>query len=881
MRDIPTPGRLRKLVRLLLADEDREFLLADLDEEYRARRAAKRPAAAWYLAQGLHAAWTRRTLTHSKGSLTMALWQDITFAVRSLSKQRGFTLVALLTLALGIGANTAVFSVIRHVLMAPLPYRDADRVVVVWSKWKGFDKTWVSDAEALDYQKRVAAFSHAAAWSVQQVNLTSGDEPVRIGAAAVTPSIFDVLGVEPVIGRRFTAAEAEAASPTVVMLSYGLWQRRFAASPAVLNQPVTINGRTMDVVGVMPKDFQLPTDYVVDAEEPTQLWLPLRLNPANRGSHGYYAAARLRPGATVAGANAELEALAGTLVTEGLYPPAMEFRAFAVTTTDEAFASVRPALLLVLGAVAFLLLIASVNVANLLLVRADARTREMAVRTALGARRWRLVRQLLTEGAVLAAAAAVMGVGLAAITLKLLVAHVGTSLPRGGAVALDGRALAFSAALTLVTLVLFSLVPAIRAARVDLIDSLRDGSQNASAGVRKHRLRGALVVVEMALAVTMLVGAGLMLRSLWTLQRVDLGFNPARVLTMRLALPAATYDTPEKTVGFYEQLIQRVRALPGVERAGYLRLLPLASQIGDWGLLVEGYVPPPGVGTPGDWQVATAGGPEARGEKLIAGRWLNDQDTIGHPDVALINEAMAKKYWAGRDPIGHRFRMGDPTRPWIEVVGVVGNVRHNGIEAEIKPKFYRPLGQFHQSTGNPARNTTLVIKTAGDPMALVPAVRAEIRQLDRQLPIAAIRSMEDVVNQSIATPRLTGWLLGVFASLALALAAVGIYGVLSYVVSQRRQEIGIRLAIGASRRQVLAMVLGSGLTLAAAGVIVGLALAGVATQLMTALLHDVKPLDPLTFAVVPVLLFLVAIGACLVPAVRATRVSPVSALRAE
>lgn len=811
----------------------------------------------------------------------MGFWQDVRHATRSLLEQRGFTLVALLTLALGIGANTAVFSVIRHVLMAPLPYLDPDRVVVVWSKWKGFDKTWVSDAEAIDYQTRVVAFSDAAAWSVLQVNLTGGDEPIRIGAASVTPTLFSVLGVTPIIGRTFTHAEADAVSPTAVMLSYGLWQRRFGGSATVLGQPVTVNGRAMDVIGVMPRDFQLPTDYVVDADEPTQLWIPLKLDPTNRGNHGYHAAARLKPGATVDGANAELGALAASLRQEGLYPSAMEFRAFVVTTTDEAFGALRPALLLVVGAVAFLLLIATVNVANLLLVRADSRSREMAVRSALGARRWRLVRQLLTEGAVLALAAAVVGVGLAGITLRLLVAHAGTSLPRASGITVDARVLAFSAALTLITLVLFSLVPAVRATRVDLVDSLKEGSQNTSAGIRKQRLRGTLVVAEMALAVVMLIGAGLMLRSLWMLQRVDLGFDPDHVLTMRLALPATTYDTPEKTVGFYEQLIQRVRALPGVDRAGYLRSLPLASQIGDWGLAVEGYQPPPGVGTPADWQVATAGGPEALGEKLLAGRWLEDGDTMGRQDVALVNEAMARKYWAGREPLGRRFRMGDPTRPWIIVVGVVGNVRHNGVEAEIKPKFYRPLGQFHQSTGNPSRNTTLVIKTTGEPMALVPSVRAEIRRLDGHLPIAAIRSMQDVVDHSIATPRLTGWLLGVFASLALALAAVGIYGVLSYVVAQRRQEIGIRIAIGASKRQVLTMVLGSGLSLAATGVAVGLALAAMVARLMTTLLHEVTALDPVTFTTVPLLLFLVSISACWIPALRATRVSPVSALRVE
>ena len=811
----------------------------------------------------------------------MGLLQDLRYALRSLSTQRGFSVVALLTLALGIGANTAVFSVIRHVLMAPLPYREADRVVMVWSNWRGFPKTWVSDAEAIDYQTRVTAFERAGAWGVSQVNLTGGEDPMRIGSAQVTPSLFDVLGVTPVMGRAFTDAEALADQPTVAILSYGLWQRRFAGSPSALGQLITVNGRGVEVIGVMPRDFQLPTDYVIDAEEPTQLWFPLKLDATNRGSHGLLAAARLAAGATVASANAELATLARQLVTDRKVPKEKQFTSFAVTATDEAFGAVRPALWLVVGAVAFLLLIACTNVANLLLVRADGRTREMALRTALGAQRWRVVRQLLTEGAVLAAAAAVLGVALAAVTLRTLVSAAGTSIPRMASVTLDGRVLAFTGILTLVTLVLFSLVPALRTARVDLVDSLRDGSPNASAGAGKQRLRGALVIVEMTLAVIMLTGAGLMLRSLWSLQQIDLGFNPDRVLTMRLSLPAVSYDTPEKTVAFFTTLQQRVRQLHGVERAGYLRLLPIATDIGDYGTTVEGYTPPPGTGTPADWQIASADGPEALGERLLEGRWLQDADTSGGQDVALINHAMANKYWAGRQALGGRFKIGgnSPTRPWITVVGIVGDVRHNGIEGEVKAKFYRPIGQWHQSTGNPSRNTTLVIKTADDPLALVPRVRAEIHALDPNLPVAAIQSMQHVVDHAVATPRLAGWMLGVFASLALALAAVGIYGVLSYVVSLRKQEIGIRMAIGADRGDVLQMILRNGLSLAIAGLVIGLVAAAVIARLLRALLHGIAPLDPITFAAVAVVLLIVAGGACLLPALRATRVSPVSALR--
>jgi putative ABC transport system permease protein len=806
------------------------------------------------------------------------LLRDLKVGIRGLVRRPGFTLAAILTLALGIGANTAVFSVIQHVLLAPLPYREPDRAVVIWSKWQGFDKTWVSDAETIDYRTRVRSFTDVGAWSVLQVNLTGDGDPVRIGAAAVTPNLFGVLGTTPIAGRVFTEDEANASPSTVAILSYGLWQRRFGGEP-VVGRSIQVNGVARQIIAVMPKNFQLPTDYVVDAEEPTQIWLPYLLTPQNRSSHGLHAAARLRDGVTIGQANAELKSLTDTLTKEGLYPKAMQFSAFAVTTTDEAFAAVRPALGLVFGAVGFLLLIACANVANLLLVRADGRIREMALRCALGADRWRLVRQLLTEGAVLAGAAAVLGIGFAWFALRALVAMEATALPRVTDVTLDMRVIGFASLLAVATLLVFALVPAIRAARVSLVDAFKDGSPQTSAGVQRQRLRGALVVAELALAVMLLAGAGLMLRSLWNLSRIDLGFNPDRVLTMRLALPAAQYDTPEKVVGFYQQLLGRVRNVSGVERAGLLRLLPLAAPIGDWGLTVEGYTPPPGVGTPGDWQVATAGGPEALGERLVAGRWLTDQDTDGAQDVALINESMAQKYWSGQDPVGRRFRMGGDNRPWITVVGIVGNVRHNGVTAEIKPKFYRAHGQFHRSTGNPARNMTLVVKTAGDPLMLVGPVRNEVLALDGSLPIAAIRPMQDVVDTSIATPRLTGWLLGTFAVLALALAAVGVYGVLSYVVSHRRQEIGVRMAMGAGPGRVLGLILRGGVALAGAGVLVGLVLAALATSLVGALLHGVEPLDPLTFVAAPAVLLVVAIGASLIPAWRATRVDPARAMK--
>lgn len=810
------------------------------------------------------------------------LWRDLKYAARVLRRQPGFTVAAVLTLALGIGANTAVFSVIQHVLLAPLPYSEPDRVGLIWSKWRGFDKTWVSDAEVVDYQTRTTTLQEVAAWSVGQINLNGDGEPARVGRAAVTPNVFSVLGVSPMMGRTFTPEEVTAAGDLAVILSYGLWQGRYGGDPAILGRTILLNGRATPVVGVMPDRFKLPTDFVQDAEEPTVLWTPYQLQKQNRGNHGLHAAGRLKPGATMEQANADLLALTTRLGEEGQYPKDFGFSAFIVSTTDEALASVRQALWLVFGAVSCLLLIACANVANLLLVRAESRARELAVRSALGANRFRLVRQLLGEGLWLALGAAVLGVSLAYGVVALVAASGMKGVPRVQDITIDAPVLLFSIGLTILTLVIFNLAPSLRAARVDLTDSLKDGSQSATTGGHRLRLRHALVVAETAMAVILLVGALLLTRSLWQLQKIDLGFDPADTLTMRLALPAASYDTPEKVVGFYDRLLAEARSLSGVKSAGLVRLLPLAAPIGDWGLIVDGYTPPPGLGTPADWQVASDGALEAMGEKLIEGRDLQPSDTLGAQDVALVNEAMAKKYWEGRSAVGGRFKMGGPKGPWITVVGVVGNVTHNGVTAQIKPKFYRSVKQWSQSFpagGTPSRNTTLVLRSTGDPMALAKPIRDRIRQIDSQLPIAAVRTLENVVATSISTPRLTGRVLVIFAALALLLAAIGIYGVLSYVVNLRRQEIGIRLAIGAAPAQVRGQVLVSGLRLTLVGIAGGLVLAAVLTPFLKPLLHEVTPTDPMTFGSVAVVLLGVAAIASLVPAWRASRVDPLTALR--
>ena len=809
-------------------------------------------------------------------------WQDLRFGARTLRRSPGFAAVAILTLALGIGANAAIFSVVNAVLLRPLPWREPDRAVMIWSKWTAFNKTWVASGEVVDYRRRSRTLAEIAAWGDGQVNLTGDGEPERVASANVTANLFSVLGVQPMIGRHFSAAEDVPNGPDVAVLGFGLWQRRYVSDPSIVGRTILINGRPFEVLGVMPPDFVLPTDF--QNPEPTQLWTPLQMDPAStdHGSHGFYAAGRLQPGATVEQAAAELGGIARALTREGFYPVQMQFDTVVLSLTDEVVGNVRRAVWLLFGAVGFLLLIACANVANLLLARAEARQREIAVRSALGAAGWRVLQQLLTESLVLSAMSAVVGLALAYAGVRFLAWWNPANIPRVAGVSLDARVLIFTAAVALLTSIIFSLVPALRAMRTDLTDSLKEGGQNASTGGARQRFRNVLVVVEMALAVILLVGAGLMLRSLWALQRVPLGFDPTGVVTMRVALPAASYEKPEQVVLFFQQLMERVQQLPGVRAAGAARSLPLGSTIGDFGLMVDGYQPPPGTNAKGDWQIVTNGYLEAMGERVVRGRGFLPSDTTDGMLVALINEELARLYWNGRDPIGGRMKIGgNPDRPYVTVVGVVANVRHNGIADVVKEKFYIPHTQWHRAVGFPIRAMTLVIRTDGDPSMLVGPTRQAVRSLDPSIPVANVRTMEHVVGASLSTPRFTGILLGSFAVLALVLSAIGIYGVLSYLVNRRTREIGIRVAIGAGRGEVLRLVLRDGMVLALVGVAVGVGVAIFASRVMAGLLHEVSPLDPLTFSVVGVVLAAVAFAASLVPAWRATRVDPVIALKAE
>jgi putative ABC transport system permease protein len=812
--------------------------------------------------------------------------QDVIGAVRGLIKSPGFAAASLITLALGIGATSAIFSVVKAVLITPLPYSEPERRVQVFARWVSFDKTWLSNQEVVDFRNFAKTMTGIGSWSTGQQNLTGDGEPLRVGVGFVTANTFDVLGTRPMLGRVISADEDAPNGPQVAVLGYPLWQSRYNGDPSVIGKTLMINDVPVEVIGVMPEGFRLPTDFTSDAAEPTQLWRPIQWDPANlqRGNHGFFAAAVLAPGQTAATATAELQAITTRLTEQGAYPPAMKFTAFAVPLDEEIRGGVRPAMWLLMGAVGFLLLISCANVANLLLVRGDARVREMALRTAIGAAPDRLVRQLLTESIVLAVFGAALGLGLAAISLRVLISLDPTSLPPLAPVALDATVVLFTLVLGVVTTIVFGLAPALRTLRMNLVESLREGTQQATVSGSRQRMRSLLVVAEVALAVVLVVGAGLMIRSLSALGRIDLGFNPQQMLTMRFSIPQARYDTPEKSVEFYRTLVERVRAVPGVQAAGTVRALPLATSIGDYGLDIEGYQESPGRNAKGDWQIVTDGAFEAMGARLIRGRWFDARDVTASQPVTVVNETMARTYWKDmNDVIGGQMRVGGGmSNPMATVVGIVADERHNGVTGVVKEKFFVPHSQWHVLTGGSViRGSFLVVRTAGDPLAVASAVRAEVRSLDPNVPVANIRPMTEVVGTALATSRLTGFLMGAFAVIALTLAAVGIYGVLSYLVARRTQEIGIRLAIGADRMQVMGMILKQGMTLAAGGIVVGVVAAFLMSRLMQSLLYQVRPADPATFVMVPLVLAAVALLASVLPAFRATRVSPLIALRSE
>jgi putative ABC transport system permease protein len=813
--------------------------------------------------------------------------QDLRIAARGLRRSPGFTLVGVLTLALGIGANAALFSILDAVLLRPLPYPDAERVVRVYAQWEGSARAELSPAEYLDLREQAGSFQALGVYADGWANLTGGDRPERLRAAYLSASAFPALGVRAAAGRAFTAAEDAPGAAPVAVLGHDLWVRRYAADPGIVGREIRLDGGPATVVGVMPAGFALPDDLA--RGEAADVFLPLGIDRAsvpNRGSHFLHGVARLRPGVTPAAARRELAAVAAGFVRDfpDDYPANMAFGTGAEPVRDAVLGQVRPVLLLLTGAVGLVLLIACVNVASLLLARADARRREMAVRRALGAGRGRMVRLLLAESLLLSVAGGAVGLLIASGLVGVLPLVHAPDLPRLDRVRIDAGVLAFTAGVAVLTAFVFGLVPSLAASRGSLEPLLREGGRGGTASRSRQRVRSVLVGGQVALAAVLLISAGLLLRSLIALQGVDPGYRTDGVLTAQLSLPAADYPEDRQVVESYRTLLRRLRALPGVVSAGAVTNLPLASSLGDLNFRIEGRELPQGEVSPrADWQAVAPGYFETLGMRLVRGRGVEPRDDERAPGVAVINEAVARRYWPGRDPLGQRLLLGGGAGPgWVTVVGVVHDVRHGSLRDEPEPQIYIPHAQFRfWNGGGAARSLSLVLRTLGDPMAQAGALRQRVSEMDPNLTVSEVRTLASVRSESVARPRFVTLLLGLFATLAALLAAVGIYGLVSYQVVLRIPEIGIRLALGARASSVARLVLRQGLLLAAAGLLAGVLGALAATRLLSHLLFGVAALDTVTFVAIPLLLVAVALLASWLPARRAARLDPATVLRAD
>ena len=821
------------------------------------------------------------------------LWKDVQYAARVLLKSPGFTAVAVIAIALGVGANTAIFSVVNAVLLKPLSYRDPSQLVLIQHHYPKLDlKATVSAAGYAYYRDNVKSFSDVAAISGFSVNLTGEGEPERLAGMQVTANLFPALGAQAAEGRTFAAEENEEGRNKVVVLSDGFWRRRFAGVP-VVGKSITLNGEPYTVVGVMPASFQLGREF--GGQQP-DLWAPItftqqQLDP-NRGLTNEYLTvyARMRPGVTVAQAQAEMEAVAAELRRQYMPNSDASNWTLLLTPLDEfVVGRIRTALWVLLGAVVFVLLIACANVANLTLARAAVRQREIAVRTALGASRWRVVRQLLTESVLLSLVGGGAGLLLAMWGVDLLLKLNENRIPRAAEIGLDSRVLLFTLGVSLLTGIVFGLAPAFQSSSVNLHDTLKEGGRSGKVGIRRG-LRNALVVFEMAAAVILLVGAGLLIRSFMQLQQVNPGFEPRGVLAMQLSLPPNKYPDRAARATFLRQMLERVRAIPGVNSAGTTTTLPMSGQDSSGSFRIEGQQAAPGVNNPhGSRWLASEDYFQTMRIPLVKGRYFEARDTEANGLVVIIDDALARKYWPDEDPVGKRVTFesnpnpSDPNNPaarlpiWREVVGVVGHVRNEGLEGESRAQYYVPHGSGNAS----ATNMFVAVSTDGNPAALAPAVRGAIAGVDRDLPVFRVTTMEKMVAESLTQRRFSMTLFGVFAALALALAVVGLYGVMSYSVAQRTHEIGLRMALGAQGRDVLRMVVGQGMGLVLVGLALGLAGAFALTRLMASLLYGVSAADPLTYAGIAVLLAAVAFLASYLPARRATKVDPMVALRYE
>jgi putative ABC transport system permease protein len=821
------------------------------------------------------------------------LLQDIKYALRGLRRVPGFALVAVLTLALGIGANTAIFSVVNGVILRPLGYPRPEQLVYITSQFPsmGFNQFWMSAPEFFEFRERNRSFSAVGAYTTGALNIEADGRPSRETAAQVSASLFTALGVQPSLGRTFTEEETlPTAAPTVV-LSNELWQAAFASDSLIIGKQITIDATKATVIGVMPPGFDVHDQRV-------RIWTPLQLDPAERtrrrASHYLYAIGRMKPGVTLQQAKSELNTLlAQWPAANGATANARPGQPGFVHTPDDkqhrlrfddlrtdVVGSVRTALWVLQAAVGLVLLIACANMANLLLMRAESRHKEIAVRAALGAGRSRLLRQFVAEGLVLSLGGAAVGLALAKVGLKVLVASNAGSIPRSASVDLDAVVLTFTLLLAVGTGVLFGLAPLLHLGSRSVGLALRDGGSRTTATTARHRIRRGLAVAEVALAVMLVVGAGLLIRSFWNLMRVDAGFDRGQLTTFNVVLPARQYADSMRRVAFFDDLSARLAAIPGVKAVAEMSGLPPMREVNANDTEFEGIERTPNAPAQNVdyYQIVSPNYVATMGIPVLAGRGFTSTDGQGAPPVVLVNQTLAKLFYPSSNPIGRRIRPAG-VEAWFTIVGVLKDVKQGGVDAKTGSELYFSYPQLPLAFGSAPRNMHVVLRSTRSTATLAPAIRAAVASLDPALPVVKLRSMDDVFSDAVSRPRFLAQLLGVFASVALALAALGTYGVLAYSVAERRREIGIRMALGADQRGVLGMVLAQGMTLAGGGLVLGMLGAVGLTRLASTLLFGVSPADPLTFGSVAAFILLVALAACVIPARRATRVDPLVALR--
>jgi putative ABC transport system permease protein len=799
-----------------------------------------------------------------------AFLQDIRYALRMLAKSPGFTAIAVLTLALGIGANTALFSVVEAVLLRPLPFKNPSRLVWTWGNCSLCDQAAVSPADFVDYRAQSHSFEYygAMAGGDSLFNLTGNDKPIQIKGSMVTAGFFDALGIQPRYGRVFGQSDEQRTDPEVVILSHHLWQERFNGDPNIIGKSISLDGKARTVVGILANDIPLLTQ--------ADLWYPAPFQNhgmQSRRSHFLRPIGLLKRGITISQAQSELDIIAGRLA--GLYPVTNAgFSAKVESLRNVLIGNVRSAFVVLIGAVALVLLIACANIASLLLARNTGRRREIAIRTALGAGRSRLVRQLLTESLVLALAGGAAGVLLAIGGVELLKLLGPQSLPRLDEVGLNGVVLAFTCVITIFTGILFGLGPALKASRRDLTQSLKEGGPSGDSR-SKHRAYNILVVAEVALSLVVLIASGLLLNSFWRLMRAPLGFDPANVLTTEVSLVSPRYDDEQRRESFFHELQDRIQSSPGVKSAGFVSELPLSGEANDTFFTIAEHPPAnPNDNNDADFRLIDGDYLEAMRIPLLAGRAFERQDSVESRKVVIVNEPFVKKFFPNENPIGKHLKMfeGKPEFVEREIVGIVGGNKHYALQESLRPGMFMP-GSFTRMN--------VVVRGAGHPAMLTRGVRQAIYGIDADEASSTFRTMGDVVSTSAATDRFNTFLLGAFATIALLLTAAGIFGVLSYLVTQRTREIGLRMALGAQPKDILRVIVGHGLRLVLRGLCIGVVGALVVTRWMSSVLFDVTPTDPLTFIVVAALLGIVAFLAACIPARRAMRVDPMVALRYE